>query len=81
VHDARLEEASRLPQGLAQPLLDLCEVPEDLRVRMVWPAPANRRPDPAVLAELLRLNREVTDRTARAAAKQAVLDASAWAVP
>ncbi|TNF62698.1 MAG: hypothetical protein EP307_06395, partial [Rhodobacteraceae bacterium] len=45
VHGARLEEAARLPQGPAQPLLDLCEVPEDLRARMVWPAPANRRPD------------------------------------
>ena len=70
-----LEHWQSLPLGLATPLLDLAEVPPKVRDRLVPIAQQNTRPPQSVLDELLDLNRKISDREARSAAKRAVMDA------
>ena len=73
VHRARLEDVAGRVFGPAAPLLDLCEVPQDIRDGLTRPEPANVRPTPDILAELLRLNRNVADKAARRLAKEELL--------
>ncbi|MDA0962246.1 MAG: hypothetical protein O2898_04920 [Proteobacteria bacterium] len=79
VQRARLEDVAGQVFGPAEPLLDLCEVPQDLRAGLTRPAPANTRPAPDILAELLRLNREIADKEARRRAKEALLQSGGQA--
>jgi len=66
-----LEHWQSLPLGLANPLLDLAEVPPKVRNALI-PIPAqNTRLPQALLDELLDLNRKISDREARNAAKDA----------
>ena len=76
VHRHRLEDSTRLPAGPATPLLALCGLDPALIARLAVPSPANRRPDPAVLLDLLSANRAYPDRAARKAAKRAILTAA-----
>lgn len=73
VRRARLEDVAGGVFGPAAPLLDLCEVPQDMRAGLTRPEPANVRPAPDILAELLRLNRQTADKDARRRAKDALL--------
>lgn len=79
VIQSRLEETANDAFGPAAKLLDICDVPQDIRDQMTRPEPANRRPDPDVLAALLEANRTVADKTALKAAKNAII-ASAYEV-
>lgn len=73
VHSFRLEDCATLPLGPAEPVLDLCGIPDDLRARLVPQAPRNRRLDDETLAALLAINRAHRDTAARNAAKAAYL--------
>lgn len=73
VIQSRLEETLDDTFGPASRLLDVCEVPQDLRDRMTRPDPANRRPDHSVMAELLKANRTIKNKTALKAVKQDIL--------
>lgn len=73
VHRARLGDVADRALGPAEPLLDLCEVPQDIRAGLTRPDTANVRPAPDVLAELLRMNRETPDKDARRRAKDALM--------
>ncbi|UWR22855.1 hypothetical protein [Sulfitobacter sp. S190] len=68
-----LEDHADGPLGPADPVLDLCDMPTDLRARMEPQPPQNRRADDATLAALLQANRTHTDKAARKAAKHAIL--------
>jgi hypothetical protein len=57
VVQSRLEDTRNLPFGPAAPLLDLLNVPEEIRSQMTPSSPVNPAPADDVLAELLRLNR------------------------
>ncbi len=70
---SRLEETVNDAFDPATKLLDICDVPQDIRSQMTKPEPANRRPDPDVLAALLEANRTSADKTALKAAKNAIL--------
>ena len=70
---SRLEETVNDAFDPATKLLDICDVPQDIRSQMTKPEPANRRPDPDVLAALLEANRTIADKTALKAAKNAIL--------
>ncbi|KIN73999.1 sulfotransferase family protein [Sulfitobacter guttiformis] len=73
VHSYALEDCADLPLGPADPLLDLCDIPPELRIKLL-PQPAqNIRPDENVLAALLNINRTHKDKGARNAAKAALL--------
>lgn len=76
VHRARLEDALAAPAGPAQPLLELCGIPPDIIRALPAPPPVNRRPDRAVLLELLAVNRTYDDPEKRQAAKAAILQAA-----
>ncbi len=73
VHDFALEDCARLPLGPADPVLDLCDIPADLRARLVAQPRQNVRRDDAVLAALLEVNRTHKDPETRGAAKRAIL--------
>lgn len=68
VTSSALEDAADLPLGPLDPILDQLALPPDIRQALRPAAPVNRRPDPAILAEMLALNRsdlpdaEVEDR-------------------
>lgn len=73
VHSFALEDCGNLPLGPADPVLDLCDIPDDLRATLV-PQPAqNTRLDAQTLDDLLKINRTHTDTDARNAAKAARL--------
>ena len=55
------------------PLLDLCDVPEQLRAGLSYPEPVNTRLPVDVLLELLAANRAYPNRADRKAAKQDIL--------
>lgn len=70
-----LEHWQALPLGVAAPLLDLVGVPPKTRDTLVPLAPENTRLPQPILDELLDLNRKISDREARNAAKRALMDA------
>ncbi len=73
VHSYRLEDCDALPLGPADPVLDLCDVPDDLRATLSPQSPQNTRLDDDTLAALLDINRAHKDTDARNAAKAAFL--------
>ena len=73
VHSYALEDCANLPLGPADPVLDLCEVPADIRAALVSQPPQNTRLSEDTLAALLEINRTHTDTKARNAAKDALL--------
>ena len=73
VISAALEDCTTLPLGPADPLLDHCDIPDDLRRTLIPARPANQNPGADVLQQLLAINRAETDPDRRQAAKKAVL--------
>ena len=73
VHATRLEACADLPLGPADPLLDLCDLPDTLRATLRPVRPANQRYGDEVLAALLAANRDIADPAARSEAKRAIL--------
>ncbi|MEP1767941.1 MAG: hypothetical protein ABJJ53_15040 [Sulfitobacter sp.] len=73
VHSYRLEDCAALRLGPADPVLDLCDIPDALRQTLI-PQPAqNTRLDDETLAALLQINKTHTDKAKRKAAKAALL--------
>ena len=73
-HHCAIEDSKHRPLGPADPLLDLCDIPQDLRDSL-QPAPAqNIRPDMETLLALLDVNRTVKDPENRMATKKATLE-------
>lgn len=70
---SRLEETLDDTFGPATRLLDICDVPQDVRDQMTRPEPANRRPDRDVMAALLQANRTIKDKVALKAAKADIM--------
>jgi hypothetical protein len=73
VHHTRLEDCTELRLGPTDPLLDLCDIPDDIRAQIIAQPMANTRHSDAVLLALLAANRAYDDRDARKAAKHAIL--------
>lgn len=73
VVQSRLEETLDDTFGPATRLLDICEVPQDVRDLMTRPEPANRKPDHAVIDAMLEANRTITDKAALKEAKAEIL--------
>lgn len=73
VHTFPLENCADLPLGPADPLLRLCELPEDVKTRLVPVPSSNVRPRADVLKALLEANRIHTSPAKRKAAKEAIL--------
>ncbi len=69
VHSVPIEDGDTIT-----PLLDLCDVPDALRVDLVRTPPVNTRLPKNVLLELLAANRAYADRADRKAAKRDILD-------
>jgi len=74
VHSYALEACADLPLGPADPVLDLCDIPADLRATLTPQPPQNTRLDEETLTALLHINRTHKDTEARNAAKAALLD-------
>lgn len=73
VHSYALEDCADLPLGPADPVLDLCDIPDDIRATLA-PQPAqNTRMDKDMLTALLAINRAHKDTDARNAAKAQLL--------
>lgn len=68
-----LEDCADLPFGPVDPLLDLCDVPDDIRAALVPEPPANTRPKPGVLETLLEVNRTAEGAGRRKSLKAAIL--------
>ena len=75
VVQSRLEEMLDDTFGPATRLLDICEVPQEVRDQMTRPEPANRRPDHSVIEALLEANRTISDKAALKEAKADILSA------
>lgn len=73
VFEASLEDSKNDPLGPASALLDLCQIPSDIREKLIPQEPINQRLDQAVLLDLLEANRAYEDRDERKAAKQIIL--------
>jgi hypothetical protein len=73
VYHKRLEECTALPLGPATPLLDLCDLPQDVLSQMVSIPPENSRMGDDVLQALLQVNRTIKGSDARKAAKKLIL--------
>ncbi|MEH6645170.1 hypothetical protein [Sulfitobacter sp.] len=73
VNSFALDNCAELPLGPADPVLDLCDVPADLRATLTAQPPQNTRLDDDTLAALLEINRTHRDTDARNAAKAALL--------
>ncbi|KEJ90958.1 hypothetical protein [Sulfitobacter donghicola] len=73
VHSYRLESCQPLPLGPADPLLDHCDVPADLRKTLTPLPPQNTRLSDETLAALLDINRTHSDTEARNRAKAQLL--------
>lgn len=73
VTSVSLETAAAHPLGPAGPLLDLCDLPEDLRAGLVTVPPVNRGQDPAKLNALLEANRTIADKDRRRDVKKAIV--------
>jgi hypothetical protein len=73
VHSYALEDCADLPLGPAGPVLDLCDIPNDLRAKLAPQPPQNTRLDDETLTALLQINRTHKDTPARNAAKAKLL--------
>ena len=73
VHHKRLEACRNLTLGPAEPLLDLCDLPANLRAQLQPVSPRNSRLGDDVLQALLEINRTVETTEARKAAKAIIL--------
>jgi len=73
VHRFRLEDCANLPLGPADPVLDLCDIPAELRHTLAPQPVQNSRLDEATLAALLQINKTHSDKAKRKAAKAALL--------
>jgi hypothetical protein len=73
VHSYALEDCADLQLGPADPVLDMCDIPAQLRATLVSQPPQNTRLDDSTLAALLRINRTHKDAHARNAAKAKLL--------
>jgi hypothetical protein len=74
VHSYALEDCAQLPLGPADPVLDLCDIPDDIRETLIPQAPQNERLAGPTLAALLEINRTHRDTDSRNAAKAALLN-------
>jgi len=81
VHTARLENCAKLRLGPADPLLDLCDIPADLRATLTPAGPRNMRLPQTTLDALLEANRTHQDPDARRRAKDAILHAAGQNAP
>lgn len=73
VHSYALEDCADLPLGPADPILDLCDIPTEIRDSLLPQPPQNTRLDDETLAALLEINRTHKDTDTRNAAKAALL--------
>ena len=73
VHAHALEDCSALPLGPADPLLDLCDIPDNIRQTLTPVPRANERFGPDVLEAMIAANRENATPMARNAAKALIL--------
>lgn len=73
VHSYALELCADLPLGPADPVLNLCDIPDELRAVLKPQQPQNTRLSDETLAALLDINRAHTDADARNAAKATLL--------
>lgn len=73
VYSNALEDCAGLPLGPADPLLDLADIPDDLRSTLEPVPHGNVRLPDDVLNALLAANRRYHDRAARSIAKRAIL--------
>ncbi len=73
VHSYALEDCADLPLGPADPVLDLCDIPDDIRATLTPQPPQNTRMGEDMLAALLEINRAHKDADARNAAKAQLL--------
>lgn len=73
VHHRALEDCADLPLGPADPLLDLCRIPEDLRATLRPSPPRNRRLGDDILAQMVQINRSPSAPQVRKAAKAALM--------
>lgn len=73
VHSYALEDCADLSLGPADPVLDLCDIPLDIRSTLVPQPPQNTRLGEDMLAALLEINRAHKDTDARNAAKAQLL--------
>lgn len=73
VHSHTLEDSAARSLGPADPVLDLCDIPADLRANLIPQPPQNARLSDSTLAALLDINRSHKDSGARKAAKAALL--------
>lgn len=69
VHSVALEDCAALRLGPADPVLDLCDIPDDLRAKLMPLPPKNTRLDTDTLADLLAINRTHPDSESRNKAK------------
>lgn len=74
VHSFALEDAAARRLGPADAVLDLCDLPADLRATLTSQPPQNPRLSDDTLSALLEANRTHRDREARSAAKRAILE-------
>ncbi|MEQ6201966.1 hypothetical protein ABMC88_02820 [Sulfitobacter sp. HNIBRBA2951] len=73
VHSFALEDCAGLPLGPADPVLDLCDIPDALRTALVPQPVQNAQLDAQTLEDLRQINRAHSDADARNAAKAARL--------
>ena len=73
VHSYTLEDCAALPLGPADPVFDLCDIPDNIRAALLPQSIQNTRFDDETLAALLQINRTHTDTGERNAAKDALL--------
>lgn len=76
LHHHALEDCKDLPLGPADPLLDLCDIPPELRATLASAKDQNKALPHDVTLALLDANRAYTDKDARSAAKRAILVAA-----
>ncbi len=72
-HHTALEDSKHLPLGPADPILDFCDIPQDVRTALVAAPLENIRPDMDTLLALLDVNRTVKDPEKRVATKKAIM--------
>lgn len=73
IHSYALEDCATRPLGPADPVLDLCDIPPDIRALLMSQPPQNTRLKDETLAALLAINRAHKDPGDRKAAKAQIL--------